>query len=57
LTEAVRLGLVLRLGFPFVLLIGSSIWEDVPWKLAAVRAGDWLLKTLLMTVMLISAWR
>jgi hypothetical protein len=56
LTGAVRLGLVLWLGFPFVLLTGSIMWEDVPWKLAAIHAGDWLLKMLLMTVIL-SVWR
>jgi hypothetical protein len=56
LTGAVRLGLVLWLGFPFVLLTGSIKWEDVPWKLAAIHAGDWLLKMLLMTVIL-SLWR
>jgi hypothetical protein len=26
--------------------------EDVPWKLAAIHARDWLVKTLLMTVIL-----
>ena|SRR5712692_10147411 len=52
LTGAVRLGLVLWIGFPFVLLTGSIMWEGVPWKLAAIHAGDWLVKILLMTVIL-----
>jgi len=52
LTGAVRLGLVLWIGFPFVLLTGSTMWEDVPWTLAAIHAGDWLVKTLLMTAIL-----
>ena len=52
MTGAVRLGLVLWIGFPFVLLTGSTMWEDVPWTLAAIHAGDWLVKTLLMTAIL-----
>jgi hypothetical protein len=52
LAGALRLGLVLWIGFPFVLLTGSIMWEDVPWKLAAIHAGDWLVKILLMTVIL-----
>ena len=55
LTGALRLGLVLWIGFPFVLLTGSIMWEDVPWKLAAIHAGDWLVKILLITVIL-GAW-
>jgi hypothetical protein len=56
LTGAVRLGLVLWIGFPFVLLTGSIMWEGVPWKLAAIHAGDWFVKTLLMTAIL-GVWR
>jgi len=55
MTGGVRLGLVLWVGFPFVLLTGSIMWEDVPWKLAAIHAGDWLVKMVLMTVIL-GAW-
>lgn len=56
LLGAARLGLVLWIGFPFVLLTGSIMWEDVPWKLATIHAGDWLVKLLLMTVIL-GVWR
>jgi hypothetical protein len=35
--------------FPFVLLTGSIMWEDVPWKLAAIHAGDLLVQIVLMT--------
>jgi hypothetical protein len=52
LTGAVRLGLVLWVGFPLVLLTGSIMWEGVPSKLAAIHAGDWLVKILLMTAIL-----
>ena len=31
-------------GFPAVLLAGSVLHERVPWRLAAIHAGDWLLK-------------
>ena len=56
LLGAVRLGLVLWIGFPVVLLTGSIMWEDVPWKLASIHAGDWLVKMLLMTAIL-AVWR
>ncbi len=32
------------------------LWENVPVKLAAIHAGDWLLKTVLITV-IVSVWR
>jgi hypothetical protein len=51
-----RLGLILWIGFPVVLLTGSAMWEDVPWKLAAIHAGDWLVKLLVMIV-IVDLWR
>lgn len=36
--------------FPVVLLTGSMIWERVPWQTAAIHAGDWLLKLLLVAL-------
>jgi hypothetical protein len=53
---AVQLGILMWIGFPFVLLVGSVIWDNVPWKLAAIHAGDWLVKILLFVVIL-SVWR
>jgi hypothetical protein len=41
--------LVLWVAFPVVLLAGSVRWEDVPTKLAAIHAGDWLVKLLAIT--------
>lgn len=41
--------------FPVVLLTGSVIWEGVPWQLAAIHAGDWLLKLALMAAV-VTAW-
>ena len=48
LPDALLLALVLWLGFPVVLLTGSVIWEGVPTVTAAMHAGDWLLKLLLV---------
>ena len=56
LTGAMRLGLVLWIGFPLVLLTGSIMWEGVPWRLAAIHGGDWLVKILLVTAIL-GVWR
>lgn len=53
---ATRLGVWLWIGFPVTLLAGSVIHENVPWKLAAIHAGDWLVKTLLMAAIL-GVWR
>jgi len=38
------------------LLTGSVIWENVPWELAAIHAGDWLVKLLLIGV-IVSVWQ
>ena len=57
-----RLGIVdrraaLRLGalvwiFPASILLGSVVHENVPLALAAIHAGDWLVKLLLISVIL-----
>jgi len=57
-----RLGIVerraaLRLGalvwiFPASILLGSVVHENVPLALAAIHAGDWLAKLLLMSAIL-----
>ena len=48
--EALRLGLALWTAFPVVLLTGSVVHEKVPWRLAAIHAGDWLVKLLLVSL-------
>jgi Protein of unknown function (DUF1761) len=53
---AIGLGLLMWVGFPFVLLVGSVVWDRVPWKLAAIHAGDWLVKLLLISV-IVGLWR
>ena len=47
---AMGLGLWLWVGFPVVLLTGSMLWQNVPWQLAAIHSGDWLIKLILIPV-------
>jgi len=54
--SAARLGLWLWFGFPFMILVGSVVWDRRPWKLAAIHAGDWLVKIVLMAIIL-AVWR
>ena len=55
LAGAVQLALALWIGFPVVLLTGSVIWERLPPMLAAIHAGDWLLK-LLVIALIVALW-
>jgi hypothetical protein len=55
-TGAVHLGLFLWIGFPVILLTGSVLWENIPWKVAAIHAGDWLVKMLVIPL-IVSVWR
>ena len=48
---AVRLGALVWV-FPAMILLGSVVHENVPLSLAAIHAGDWLVKLLLMTLIL-----
>lgn len=47
-TGGMRLAAVLWIGFPAMLLTGSAIHENVAWKLAAIHAGDWLMKLVII---------
>lgn len=40
----VLLGLALWAGFALVLWAGAVLHERTPWRLAAIHAGDWLVK-------------
>jgi hypothetical protein len=51
-SSAAKLGLVLFIGFPLILLSGSVMWEKVPTKLATIHAGDWFVKVFLITTVL-----
>lgn len=52
---AVHFGLFLWIGFPVTLLTGSVLWENIPWKVAAIHAGDWLVKMLVIPL-IVSLW-
>jgi len=52
----VGLGILLWIGFSLMLLSGSVYHERVPWRLAAIHAGDALLHMLIITT-IIAAWR
>ncbi len=54
--SAVGLALALWLAFPVVLLVGSVTQEKVAVGLAAIHAGDWLAK-LLLIALIVTLWR
>jgi hypothetical protein len=49
------LGLVLWIGFPAVPWVGAIVHENIRWRLAAIHAGDWLVK-LLAVGAVVSVW-
>jgi len=53
---AVHFGFFLWIGFPLILLTGSVLWENVPWKVAAIHAGDWLVKMLVIPI-IVAGWQ
>ena len=53
--SALPLGILLRFGFPVVLLCGSVLWQNIPWILAAVHANDWFTKILLV-FLIVAGW-
>ncbi len=55
-TGGLVLGLALWVGFPVVLWAGAMFHERVPLRPAAIHAGDWLVK-LLVVGLLVSVWQ
>lgn len=53
---AVELAAWVWVGFQAMTILGSVIHENYPWRLYALHAGDALVKTLLMAVIL-GLWR
>ena len=53
---AVHFGFMVWIGFPVIILTGSVLWENTPWKVAAIHAGDWLVKLLVISV-IVTLWR
>jgi hypothetical protein len=54
--QAVVAALLAWVGFPVLILAGSVFHEKVPWRLAAIHAGDWLLK-LLAVCLVVVLWQ
>jgi Protein of unknown function (DUF1761) len=50
------LGLALWIGLPLVLWTGAVVHEQTPARLAAIHAGDWLVKLLVVGVV-VSVWQ
>jgi Protein of unknown function (DUF1761) len=55
LWNAVLLGLVMWIGFPVILLSGSVLWDNIPWEVAAIHAGDWFLKLITISI-IVGLW-
>jgi len=53
LLGAIHLGVFLWIGFPVLILVGSVLWENTPWKVAAIHAGDWLVKLLVVPIIVV----
>ena len=53
---AAHFGLFMWIGFPVIILTGSVLWENIPWKVAAIHAGDWLVKLLVVPI-IVTMWR
>ena len=53
---AIRFGLGIWVGFPVVILTGFVIWENLPWGVATIHAGDWLVKALFFSYVF-SIWQ
>ncbi len=49
-------GLMLWVGFALTQWVGSIVGEEVPLELAAIHAGDWLLHSLIITV-IVGSWK
>lgn len=53
---ALGVGVLLWIGLSAMQWVGSIMWENVPVKMAAIHAGDWFVKLVLIAV-IVGAWR
>ena len=53
---AVGTGFLLWLGLSAVQWLSSIVWEKVPFTMAAIHAGDWLMKLVVISA-IVGAWR
>ncbi|HEX6261873.1 MAG TPA: DUF1761 domain-containing protein [Actinomycetota bacterium] len=56
LAGATGLALALWMAFPVVLLVGAVIWDEARPKVAAIHAGHWLVK-LVVVASIVGLWR
>jgi len=56
LMGAVGIGCLLWLGLSAVQWMSSMVWEKVPLTMAAIHAGDWLVKLVVISA-IVGAWR
>jgi hypothetical protein len=54
--SAVGIGCLLWLGLSAVQWPSSMVWENVPLTMAAIHAGDWLMKLVVISA-IVGAWR
>jgi hypothetical protein len=54
--DALGVGVLLWIGLAAMQWVGSILWENVPVKMAAIHAGDWLVKLVLIAV-IVGVWR
>jgi hypothetical protein len=54
--SAVGIGCLLWLGLSAVQWVSSMVWEKVPLTMAAIHAGDWLMKLVVISA-IVGAWR
>ena len=54
--SALGVGILLWVGLAAMQWVGSILWEKVPLKMAAIHAGDWLVKLVLISV-IVGVWR
>ncbi len=54
--DALHVALAFWVAFPVLILMSSVMYEKVPSKLAAIHAGDWLIK-LVLIVEILALWR
>ena len=52
---ALGVGVLLWIGLATMQWVGSIMWENIPVKIAAIHAGDWLVKLVLIAV-IAGAW-
>ena len=53
ITSAIHSGIFYWVTFPVVLIAGGVMWEGMKWQVAAIHAGEWLVKLLLVPIIVV----